>query len=177
MEIFVLNIILCLGFGVFLMMPHMKTRRAMLLGNVGATSLFMIYYAGVGAYAGMLALLVAMLSSLIQASIPEDKLDQTAKMRMGIAVVMVMASALVSYRHISDLLPLMATTITRFGEACKTTQMIRYTVALPLLLWIGYNYAEGLYIAFIGDFAVLLSYMYGIYREERSRRLAVVPVE
>lgn len=176
METIILNIILCVAFGIFFLMPHMKSRRAMLLANVAANLMFMIYYGGMAAYAGMLAMVVATLSSLMQATIPEEKMEETTKMRFGIAFVMVVASAFVSYRQISDLLPLIGTTITRFGEACKSTQMIRYTVAVPLLLWIGYNYVEGFYIALWADLIVLASYSYGIYREERARRLAVVPV-
>ena len=88
MDDFILNGLLVLGFAAFMVSPQMRDRRGLLLCNFAGCCLHAVYYAAMGADAAFYACLIAASSSLLQAMIPAQRMDETRFVRTGIAIVM-----------------------------------------------------------------------------------------
>ncbi|MCB1555979.1 MAG: YgjV family protein [Alphaproteobacteria bacterium] len=162
--------------------PHMPGRRPMLWINATACFLFSAYFFTESESAAMFATMIAGTSSVLQAAIPSRLLGKTLRLRLGIALVMVTISILVSYHGPADFLPMAAVVMARFSETFGSQRMIRYGNLFPTVLWIYFAMMQGLYGVAIGDTLLLLSYLIGVWRDEalrsRQRRIlaaAVVP--
>ena len=168
MEIFnkelLYSIILVIGFVFSYSMPHLKDRKNLLFFNVIANFFFAYYFFLVDANAGMIASIIALISSTIQMTFSYGEIDKTAKLRFFMALVMSIIAIITGCNNNTDILPLIAVVIVRMAEAQKSVFLIKCSNIVPIILWIIYTYTNDLYLAFAGDSLLLLSYIWGIYR-------------
>lgn len=144
-----------------------RQRRRMMTMKFFGDSLYGIYMIIMGGLAGGLASFIAASGSLTQAVTPDHKMEQTMKLRIGMAIVFSIAAIAVSVQNLNDLLPIIAVIYCRFTELQKNPQSVRIGFFFSVFPWMSYNYTNGFYWLMLYNILIGTSLMIAIIRHRK----------
>lgn len=161
-----IDLVLLLSIVLAFMSVQQKNRRRMLGIKFGGDVLYGAYMIGVGGLSGGLASFIAATGGLIQIIIPEHKLDQTLKLRLGIALGLSVIAVVVSVREFNDILPILGLVIARFVETQKNPQRIRMGFLVSATPWAVYNVVNQFYWPLVYNIVIATSLLVAIIRHK-----------
>jgi hypothetical protein len=167
------SLVFLMGFALTFVRPHFNNRRIILLLHAMSCIFYIIYLYGGESYAGIVICVVAMTSSLIQASIAEENLSETFMFRTFAAIIFTIAGVVFCYQGSGDLFAIMAFVIARFGEAQISPQRIRVSLLFSNICWGSYAFTQGLYLMFFSQFIIFGSIAFAVLKYKRLNKKAV----
>lgn len=168
-----INLLLAVSITIAMISVQQRQRRRMMKFKFCADSLYGIYLTSLGGLAGGLASFIAATGAFVQTITPDDRLDDTIKLRVGIAVVLSILAVLVSVEKVNDLLPILAVIYCRFVELQKDAQKVRVCFVLSAFPWMSYNYINEFYWLALYNIVLVISLIIAIIRH----RNPVTPLE
>ena len=163
------NIFYVCGFALALSAMHMPNRRLMLTCCMTYSFLYVICFLLQGELAGALSCLIASCIILINAFVPDEKLDETFKMRLVAVGIFCIGAAFVCVKDTADLLPFMGLILARFSETLNTQQKIRIGYACSAFLWLNYIISTGNVLLIALEATRWSNILFTIYLHERKK--------
>lgn len=158
--------IVAVGTGFFVY--HVRDRRKMLslkalMDGMYATYLFMSH-----AYAGAFSLGIAMLGGLVQIATPDHLMKKTLPVRLVVAIALAGLGAALTVQRTSDVLPLLATVISRFFEMHHSAQHIRLLMLIPLTMWMTYSIDNQFYVLTLAQLSLMSSQIFAALKVHKE---------
>lgn len=129
--------------------PQFKDRHQMMGIKFLGDALTALYLYTLGGYSGACGAMIAGIGALTQAATPNKYLRKTKFLRMGIALLLCMASIYFVYKTPLDILPISMSIICRFAELHPNQQRVRLVYFLTCFPWILYHFMNEFYLPFI----------------------------
>lgn len=145
---------------------QMKSRRKMLSIKFSSDVLTSIYYMLIGGFSGGAGAAIAAIGGFVQVVTPDDKLAQTLRYRIVIAVILSVLGGWLLAKDVSDILPFMAVVGSRFIELSHSTFFIRIGFMGAAVLWVAYNYVNGFDVALLLALLTMVFMGVGFFRHE-----------
>lgn len=161
-----INIVLAVSIALAFMSIQQKTRRRMLGLKLCGDTLYGVYMVVIGGLSGGLACFIAGIGGLVQIVTPEDKLEETIKLRLAVALILSLAAVIVSVRSPGDILPILGLIIARFVETQKNPQHIRIGFLVSATPWAAYNIVNHFYWPLIYNIVIASSLVLAIIRHK-----------
>ncbi len=154
---------------------QIKGRRKMLSIKFVSDLTFALYLYLLGGFAGAMSAGIAATGGAIQIGTPPEKLKSTLKIRIITACVLSVFGVYFLAQEMSDAYPFIGVVISRFAEIFHSTLIIRIGFFISAIPWFFYNLDNEFYLAALVNILIVVSMMFGFWRNERRLPRDPVP--
>ena len=152
---------------------HIRERRKMLAVKALGNFFFSVHLYFMQSFVGAYAVMIAVLSGLVQVILPEGLMKKTALIRNILASAFALIGVAFLAQQTTDVLPLISVVLARFSEAQENPQHIRLGFIISMLMWLYYTFENGLYLMAFSYVVTLLSLTWAFWRYRRQAPVLV----
>ena len=150
--------------GMFVLSYQMKSRRNIILLNVGSRVLYVAQYILLGALEGALLDVVALFVSVFYKARDKGFMKKHPALTVIITNAVILALGMLTYRNVFSLLPIFGVIFETLGLWLKKEKHIRIVSLLGAPFWLVYNMLNRAYGSSIGNVITLASIFVAIVR-------------
>lgn len=161
-EVLLVSVFMVLGIA----LPHFKARKTILAANVGTLSINALLMFVHGQPLASLVYLVALCGSLSQILLPNSGEAHIKKLRIGIAMALVMVGGFLLYKTVMDLILIAGFAVARFGETAQTARCVRLSFLASCFLFLCFAVFSGVTSVILTQSVLFLSLVIGVVRYE-----------
>lgn len=155
-----------------------KKKSSLLFFQILASIIFIIQFLLLGAYAGVVIMMVSVFRSVIFYKYKKEN-KKIKKNILFIFTIIILLSVVVTYNEITDIMPAIALLISTYLLSQNNLKWVRIGEINVCIMWIIYNAAVGAYINIFTQIIILMAAVFGILKHDinKSKKENIVDIK